>query len=198
MAFSDFDLKTTRTQFGLTIDEQRDLFVNVQQVTVPERLREILAEWAPVALATNTEKARSEMIITPILMTAIRLSNVPVSLFSGVSFDVDIERGLNGACDFLLTRSPEQFYIQHPVLAIVEAKKENITGGLGQCVAAMVAAQLFNERDGSVDMVIYGAVTTGSNWRFLKLEGSTVLIDRPEYYLDRVDKILGILLSIIQ
>ena len=90
MAFSDFDLKTTRTQFGLTIDEQRDLFVNVQQVTVPERLREILAEWAPVALATNTEKARSEMIITPILMTAIRLSNVPVSLFSGVSFDVDI------------------------------------------------------------------------------------------------------------
>ena len=84
------------------------------------------------------------------------------------------------------------------MLAIVEAKKENITGGLGQCVAAMVAAQLFNERDGSVDMVIYGAVTTGSNWRFLKLEGSTVLIDRPEYYLDRVDKILGILLSIIQ
>ena len=45
----------------------------------------------------NTEKARSELIIAPILMEAIRLARPPVSLFSGAAFDVDKEQGLNGA-----------------------------------------------------------------------------------------------------
>jgi hypothetical protein len=196
MAFSDFDLKTARERFGLTIDERTNLFAAVQAVEVPDRLRETLEKWAPAALAMNTEKARSEMIIAPILMGAVGLLGDRVSLFSGVAFDVDKERGLNGACDFLLTRSPERFFVSHPVLAVVEAKKEDIVGGLGQCVAALVAAQAFNQREGNGSEAIYGAVTTGSIWRFLKLDQTTVLIDLPEYYLHQANKILGILLSI--
>jgi hypothetical protein len=144
----------------------------------------------------NTEKARSEMIIAPILMEVVHLAKGPVSLFSGISFDVDKDQGLNGACDFLVTRSPERFFVSHPVIAIVEAKKEDIAGGIGQCVAAMVAARIFNEREGNPSQV-YGAVTTGSIWRFLKLDGTQVFIDRPEYYLDQVGKIMGILLSFV-
>lgn len=110
---------------------------------------------------------------------------------------MDSERGLNGVCDFLLTRSDERFYISHPVVTIIEAKKEDIVAGLGQCVAVMVAAQVFNEREGICQKTVYGSVTTGSNWRFLKLEDKMVFIDRPEYYLERVGKILGILVSIL-
>ena len=145
----------------------------------------------------NTEKARSEMIIAPILMEAVQLSKQPVSLFSGVSFDVDKDQGLNGACDYVLTNSYERIYISKPVVMVVEAKKEDIIAGLGQCVAAMVAARLFNEREGIGARVIFGAVTTGSIWRFLKLEEKTVEIDRLEYYLPQVGKILGILVSLI-
>jgi transketolase C-terminal domain/subunit len=54
---------------------------------------------------------------------------------------------------------------------IVEAKNENIKGGLGQCVAEMVAAQIFNEREANAIDTIYGAVTTGEIWKFLKLGG---------------------------
>ena len=97
----------------------------------------------------NTEKARSEMIIAPILMEAIRLARPPVGLFSGVAFDVDKEQGLNGACDYLITRSAERYFICQPLVAVVEAKKEDMVGGLGQCVAAMVAARIFNEREKS-------------------------------------------------
>jgi len=196
MAFSDFDLRTTRDRFGLTVDERRDLFTTVPPLEVPVRLQETLDAWAPAAVAMNTEKARSEMIIAPILMTAVQLAKPPVTLFSGVAFDVDRERGLNGACDYLLTRSEERYFVSHPVVTVVEAKKEDIAGGLGPCVASMVAAQIFNERESSAERRIFGAVTTGTNWRFLKLEATRVFIDRPEYYLHQVGHILGILVLV--
>jgi hypothetical protein len=196
MAYSDFDLKTVRERFGLTIDESRDLFPGVSAVEVSSRLREILDKWAPAALAMNTEKARSEMIIAPILMEAVERAKKPLTLFSGVTFDVDKQQGLNGACDYLLTRSPSRFFISHPVAAIVEAKKEDIPAGLGQCVAGMFAARLYNEREGTKEPRIYGCVTTGSDWRFLELEGTTVSIDRREYYMDPVGQIVAILLQL--
>jgi hypothetical protein len=196
MAFADFDLKTACERFGLTIEERTNLFAAVQAVEVPGRLREVLETWAPAALAMSTEKARSEMIIAPILMEAVRLLGGRVGLFSGITFDVDRDLGLNGTCDFLLTGSPELYFVRDPVLAVVEAKKEDIVGGLGQCVAEMVAARIFNERGAGESKMVHGAVTTGSNWRFLKLDGTQVFIDPPEYYLDQAGKILGILVSI--
>jgi hypothetical protein len=41
-------------------------------------------------------------------------------------------------------------------------------------------------------------VTTGNIWRFLKLEASTVYVDRLEYYVDRVGALLAILLRIVR
>ena len=197
MSYSDFDLRTARERFGLTLVEGIDLFAGIAEVEPGGWLRQTLDEWAPAALAMNTEKARSEMIIAPILMEAVRQSDHRISLFSGINFDVDRDRGLNGTCDFLLARSREQFYLNRPVIAVIEAKREDIVAGLGQCIAALVAAQTFNARteDGPAGPVL-GAVTTGNNWRFLKLEGSTASIDRPEYHFHQIGKVLGILLSV--
>ena len=103
---------------------------------------------------------------------------------------------MTGFCDFLLARSEEFYYLQGPILAVVEAKKEDIVAGLGQCAAEMVAIRLFNEREGTPLPAAFGCVTSGSVWRFLKLEGATLYIDRPEYYLREAAKILGILVSI--
>ncbi len=76
-----------------------------------------------------------------------------------------------------------------PVVALVEAKKDNIQSGLGQCIAQMIAAQLFNQEKGNV--------TTGTNWKFLRLTGQIIEIDLNEYFLSDVGKILGILSSFI-
>jgi hypothetical protein len=196
MSYSEIDLRTARERFGLTLREDLDLFAATPEVEVSLRLSEFLGEWAPAAVAMNTEKARSEMIIAPILMEVVRLSGHRLNLFSGLSLDIDKDRGLNGACDYLLALSPERFFLSQPVVAVVEAKREDIPGGLGQCVAAMVGARIFNEREGSAARPIHGAVTTGSIWRFLKLEGDRVFIDLPEYYLHQLGKILGILLAV--
>ena len=53
-----------------------------------------------------------------------RIFNCSISVFSGEEFNVDVEAGLNGVCDFLISRSPEQ--------------------------------------------LIYGSITSGTQWRFLK------------------------------
>src|SRR5437660_457508 len=195
MAFSDFDLRGVRERFGLTLEEGQDLFASIPEAAVGEQLRTFLDEWAPAALAMNTEKARSEMIIAPILMEAVRLTGHRLSLFSGITLDVDRERGLMGTCDYILSRSPERYFLQQPVVAVLEAKREDIPGGLGQCAAMLVAAQAYNERDGRNRTPVYGAVTTGSVWRFLQLDGAVVSIDRTEYYLHQLGKVLGILRS---
>jgi hypothetical protein len=196
VAYSDFDLTSVSERFDLTVIGGKDLFSATPEAAPGEWLRQVLTEWAPIAQATNTEKARSEWIISPVLMEAVRLSGHRLSLFSGITFDVDREKGLNGSCDFLLARSPEQFFLKRPVVAVVEAKREDLLEGMGQCVAALVGARVFNQRQkGNEVPAFLGAVTSGSDWRFVKLEGNTVVIDRPEYNLPQVGKILGILVG---
>jgi hypothetical protein len=146
-------------------------------------------------LAQNigTEKARSELLIAPVLLEVRSLAHGAVSLFSGSEFDVAPKRGLKGCCDYLLTRSPNQILIQAPVIAIVEAKNEDIKGGIPQCVAEMFAAKLFNEQEGTNLETMYGCVTSGTAWRFFKLHNMTAFVDGREYSIDSLTKILGIL-----
>ncbi len=195
MAYSDFTLRSVEKAFGLEIDEKANLFVQLAPVAVPEGLQTFLAKWTTVAVSTNTEKARSEMIIAPILMALTELSPKPLGLFSGVTFDVDSTRGLTGVCDYLLNESDELFFPSSPIVTVVEAKKENIPLGLGQCLAELVAAQEFNKNEGAPRESLLGAVTTGSTWRFVRLSGIKAWIDVTEYNLSDLGKILAILLS---
>jgi hypothetical protein len=196
MAFADFDLKTVVQKFGLTEDRNTDLFASVESLDPSDFLRIWLTKFAPVALGVNSEKARSEFIIAPVLAEAKLRAGSTMNVLPGITLDVDKQQGLTGFCDFLVARSEEIYYLQAPILAVVEAKKEDIVAGLGQCAAEMVAIRLFNEREGTPLPAVFGCVTSGSIWRFLKLEGTTLYIDRPEYYLRDAAKILGILVSI--
>ncbi|MEH1927809.1 hypothetical protein [Nostoc sp.] len=197
MAYSDFKLIEVIDYFGLVIHESSGLFANIQEQECSDLLSTILRENVDLAVAISTEKARSEMIISPILLEIRRKFNYEISFFSGVDFTVDSQRGLNGFCDFLLSLSSEQLLVRSPVIVLVESKNENLRSGLAQCIAEMVAAQLFNERSGNQIKAIYGAVTIGTIWQFLKLEGNVVSIDLSEYYIKDIKKILGILYSAI-
>jgi hypothetical protein len=201
MAYSDFTLAAVQATFDLTIEEDRRLFTEIDRVKPSERLMTDLNENKPLAIAINSEKARSEFLIAPILAEVRRRANGHASLFSGVEFAVVPERGLKGYCDYILSRSSEQYYITAPVMVIIEAKNENIVAGLGQCIAAMVAAQIFNQRAQESThsiLTLYGAVTTGTNWKFITLRDRLVNIDMDEYYINQIDTILSILLKPLQ
>lgn len=104
---------------------------------------------------------------------------------------------MTGVCDFVISLSPVQFDLQAPIIVLVEAKNDNLEVGLGQCVAEMVAAQYFNAEQGNDIPRVYGATTTGVLWRFLKLEGQELQIDMLPYQIERFDKVLGILASMV-
>ena len=196
MAYSDFTLKSVKQVFSLKTDEQQELFAKIVDVKTSEHLTAWLQEQVPLGLAIGTQKARSEMIIAPILVEARKLMQRRVSLFSGVEFDVAPDQGLTGMCDFIFCRSAEQLMLTSPFLVVVGAEKEDINQGIARCIAEMVAARMFNEREDTGVKTIYGVVTVGSIWKFLKLEGQTVFVDRGEYYLPQTGKILAILLHI--
>ena len=198
MAYSDFTLSRVRDELGLTIGYESDVFASSVAIEPSALLAEMLVEFVPLGLAINSEKSRSEFIIAPILAEVRRHLKSQISLFSGKDFSVDAEKGLTGRCDFLLAATPDLMQITAPVVTIVEAKNEDVIGGLGQCMAEMVAAQIFNQKAHENIPVIYGVVTSGSVWRFLKLEQSLATIDLTEYYIDRVEKILGVLIGAIQ
>lgn len=196
MAYRDFKLADLKRRFHLIIDEAAELFSLAPPIAVSDWLTETLRETLPLALAINTEKVRSELIIAPVLVELRKQMGRSISFFSGVDFTVDPAQGLNGVCDYIVSLSPEQLFVSAPVLIIFEAKNEDIKGGFAQCIAAMLAAQRFNDREGNQIPIIHGVVTTGTNWRFLQLENTLIRIDQREYYIDNVPKLLGILRAI--
>ncbi len=197
MPYSNFTLVTVRKAFGLETVRAIGLFSEIEPVEPSEALARALTKKAPLAIAIATEKAKSELIVSEVLFELWEHFEQRISFFSGIDFTVDVEAKLTGVCDFLVSLSPEQFELEAPVIVLVEAKKDALTVGLGQCVAEMVGAQRFNAEHGNDIPCIYGATTSGIDWLFLKLEGKTLSIDMTVYPLAQCDKILGILASMV-
>ncbi|HMV50976.1 MAG TPA: hypothetical protein PLD20_10525 [Blastocatellia bacterium] len=198
MSYSDFtNLKDAVQKFNLTVTERPDLFEPAPHQTPSAHLQQHLKDAVPLALAIHTEKARSELIVSAVLLEMRRRFPERVSFFSGTDFTIAPELGLAGFCDFLISRSPLQEYPTAPVIAILEAKNDNIKSGLGQCVATMIGARIFNEREGQPIEIIGGAVTTGTLWRFLRLQDNQLGLDQREYSIAEIEKILGILFQFV-
>ena len=197
MAYSNFTLETVREEFQLETIESANIFSDIEPVPPSEELVAELAKKVQLAVAIRTGKARSELIVTNVLVELREQFSRRISLFSGIDFSVDAEKGLTGTCDFLISLSPEQFYLEAPVIVLVEAKNADPTLGIGQCVAEMLAAQYFNQQKDNSISCVYGATTTGTEWLFLKLEGQKLYIDMSVYAIERCDKILGILSSMV-
>ncbi len=195
MPFTDFTLETVEADLGVT-PRPGVVFPHLPDVIAPPWLIDTLARGMQLALVS--EKARSEFIVAPILLAVRELSGGRVSILSGQRLDVDPGRRLSGECDFILALSEPLPRLRAPLLTVVEAKKNDIEAGLGQCIAQMVAAQLFNERAGQ-NAVVYGCVTTGEDWQFLRLEGQLVLIDTTRRYINDVAAVLAaVLASVVQ
>jgi hypothetical protein len=197
MPYSSFTLAQVQRQFGLNVI--KGVFFKDLPVLPPrDWLVNLLQESAPLAAGLGTEKVRSELIVAPLLFEIRELLDRQIGLFSGTDFTIDIDAGLNGVCDFLLTRSTNELIIEAPAIIIIEAKKGELISGWGQCTAEMIAAQKFNTANGQEVPTIFGSVTTGTQWQFLKLTGKDLVIDVTEYALDPLDRILGIFKWMVQ
>ncbi|RKU13812.1 hypothetical protein C6501_08975 [Candidatus Poribacteria bacterium] len=197
MAYSNFTLETVQQTFQLERVESPDIFSDIEPVDPSADLTKELEKKVPLAMAIRTEKARSELIVASVLVELREHFDRRISFFSGIDFSVDAENGLTGVCDFLVSLSPNQFFLEAPIIVLVEAKNADPVVGLGQCVAEMLAAQRFNAEKGNEIPYIYGATTTGTEWLFLKLEGQKLYVDMGVYQIRQCSEILGILASMV-
>ena len=195
MAYSSFKtLKEIEVAFGVK-NQRVSLFRDVVPCEMSEDLKKaiLLAQELPI----KSEKARSELIVTPILLEVRNLNHKVFTIYSGDNLNVDETRGLNGECDFIIAKDTGSFEVSYPIIQLVEAKKNDVEIGLPQCAAQMIGAKIWNDKNNASLSVMYGCVTTGDDWLFLKLTDDMLFIDVKKYYLGNIAELLGVFQQVI-
>lgn len=195
MVYSDFTFAKLQLRYGI---EQEDAYmfegVSLPAVSASQKLLEDIQEAKETPLMT--EKAKSEAIIAPI-MRELKRHNPHITIFSGYTFNIETDKELNGAPDFLISAKSKLVEPKSPIFCLFESKNKAPEEGFAQCASEMYAAQLFNEQMNEPVHVIYGAVTNAFEWIFMKLENKTIYIDKDRYFLNDLPTLLGILQYIV-
>ena len=171
MAFRDFSYPSVLGKLGLT-EQQTDLSGAATLFPVRAEFAALVEEGLAIAvgdLGVCTEKAKSEFIIAPLLIELRRALRRRFSVFSGMELIVHKGRGLNGSCDYILTKGSNQHLRDAPILGILEAKNEDYSSqGMASasplCTPRLSKSEVRVARD-----PVFGAVTTGRTWQFLQL-----------------------------
>ena len=188
MVYSDYTLSKIEEKFGIFAQRQK-LF--------PQPIQPIheISEWLKYSLSLveelpiKSEKAKSELIVMPILIELRNQNAKYFTIYSGEMLNVDEE--LKGECDFIISKDTGSFEINAPIMQLVEAKRNDVEIGIAQCAAQMIGAQKYNEKRKYFTNEIYGCVTTGDDWLFMRLN-SKLEIDTKKYYLGNLPELLGV------
>jgi hypothetical protein len=196
MSYSDYQtLKELTKKLAITY-QVTNLFPHIQEVPPSKFLLHSL-EVAKMLPSTFSEKSRSENLITPILFDVYEHSHQSITIFSGCSLNINEQ--LSGICDYIVAGKSRLLALDSPIVCIVEAKNRSIEEGLAQAGAEMVAAQLFNQQEQNEIETIYGVVTNGIDWKFLKLSQKILLIDENMYFSsgENLNVLLGVFALIL-
>ena len=193
MAYGDFSFDDIESKFGIKNKVKR-LFDDLPPIQPSANLKYALDMAAELPI--RSEKAKSESIVFPILVELRHRNQNFFTIYSGDNLSVDNAQGLNGECDFILAKDVGSFSINYPIFQIVEAKKNDIDLGVPQCAAQLVGAKFFNEKKGIKIDQIFGCVTTGNEWLFLKID-TELIIDSRIYYLNELNELLAVFQQII-
>jgi hypothetical protein len=194
MAYNNFTLTKLKKDFGLDQDKI-ELFKGVADISPSERLTLDIEEGSQ--MPRNTEKARSENLVSPILKELYRRNKTKMTLFPGYDLNVDKKKGLNGNCDCIIAKRANLMELTNPIICLVEAKNGVIEDGYGQCGAEMYAARLYNEDLGTPVPEMFGIVTNGEVWQFMMLKEQIIYFEADTFSLHKLPRILGILQHIV-
>lgn len=183
-SFSQITRIDLSNEFGISI--VGDSFLpHIESISVPYWLEHIIGRGKGNLATMRTEKSISEALIAPVLMAVQEIFHDKITVYSGEPLATE---ELSGVCDFLITKDPIAFDPQGGYFILVEAKKNDLLSGIPQCVAEMYAAQVLNKNEDTV----YGCVSTGLEWLFMKLDNKTAMTHPNVFTISEVDKILGV------
>ncbi len=189
MKFSDFEsVEQVLQKYPLALAKER--FLPHREMTPPERFIEELNFAIDKQMAGDSEMYFREYFITP-FMRQVWMRHSKLQLW--VNRKLAYKDELYGEPDYFLSFPPQGVtheIIGSPLLAVVEAKREDFTKGWGQCLAEMIACQKINDDE---QIVIYGIVSTGVYWEFGKLQQDVFIRHSLSYSITHPALVLGVL-----
>ena len=188
MAFSDFKtIEQVMAHYPLLVEQQRFLPDVVHEL--PDWLLQNLTFSLENRGALESELFFRENFIFP-FFHYVWQHHADLKLWTNYSIRYNDE--LTGAPDYLVAARPKiaaRSLLSLPLMAVVEAKRQDFEEGWGQCAAEMIACQKLNGND----LTVYGIVSTGLIWEFGQLTAN-VLIKHPDpYSIQQPARILGLL-----
>ena len=144
-------------------------FLQPIEVEVPQVLVEDLKYVVEKLPYQASEAAIGEMILFPILKEVWKNFDEKLMLWSHKT--ISFTKELGGIPDYMIAKQSRRgkVVLDKPLLAVVEAKKDDFGGGWAQCSLEMVTMQKINNNP---LIPIYGIVSNGDSWEFGKLLGN--------------------------
>lgn len=192
LTFSSMTWEILDQQYGIALAPKETLFPAIEPIEPSSILTGTLGRSRRARLIN--ERAKAYRLVDPVLAELEVLRDGKIASLPEVPLEVKGVAGLRGCPDFLISGSTTYKII--PIVAIVEAKKDDIDAGLPQCVAELYASYLLNDRRPGR---IYGCVTTGRDWQFVRLDGQSkrAVVDLDTRYINELPILLGIFCQII-
>ncbi len=192
MAFTSFkSLSEVMKRFQIKYDEAP--FPSFEIEPAPEVLREDISFTLQNVAYDISEPAICENLIYPILKATWRPFSKELALWSHQPIEFNEE--LSGIPDYLLSRRSElgKIVLGFPLLAVVEAKKDDFKAGWAQCGSEMYAIQQLNQLP---QQRIFGVVSNGETWEFAQLLDNTFTMFKQRYDVQELDVLFSALKSI--
>ncbi|MER0440752.1 hypothetical protein [Emticicia sp. W12TSBA100-4] len=175
--------------FQLSFQKENFLF-DTKQEKMPEFLKSELDYVMKNIPYKVSEAAIRENILYPILKEVFKKYDDKLMLWANKS--ISFSKELSGMPDYILAKQSERGKIifGKPLLAVVEAKKDDFEGGWAQCLLEMYTIQKIN---GKPEIPVLGIVSNGDNWEFGKLEGNLFTENALIYSLFPLDTLFSTL-----
>ena len=168
---------------------------NTETLNLPKSVREVenISELntrlndAFSRVALESEMARRETLIAPILLEVARNAEAKVN----IEYPLDVSRQLRGSLDYLLHTKTD--------FLVVEAKNEDLYRGFKQLAVELIALKEWLD-DGEINF-LYGAVSTGNAWQFgrLDVKNKHIIQDLNIYTVPlQLEELLKILIGILE
>lgn len=193
MAFTAFKqlgevLKKYRIKY-----QQADFQIDPNALPAPEILHEDIRFTLRMVPFRASEAAICENLIYPVLKSAWKPFSETLTIWSRQPIS---DGDLSGVPDYVISKRSELGVIvfEAPFLAVVEAKKDDFTGGWGQCSLEMYAIQQLN---GKPDLPVHGIVSNGENWEFAVLKHDELTKFEQNFSIKQLDELHRALGSIL-
>ena len=188
MAFSKYkEIGQVQQEFGIRLEKQTFIPPEVVEPAA-DFVREF--ELTLRIIPVFSEGSRTETVIFPVLREVYK--NYYESLTLWIERTLTYDAKLSGTPDYILAANSPlgKTVFTKPLVAMVEAKKNDFDYGWGQCLAELVAAQKIN---GDENFPVYGIVTDGESWQFGKLEKELFTQNTRSFSLADLPRLFGAL-----